>query len=727
MADFRKALYAFALVVLIVGITVPASAQSTPTCNVFSPNSIMRAESYTDLMGDLLIQCTGGTPTANGQAVPAVTLTLFTDAPVTSKITDPTPTSQTAFTEALAIVDEPNSSFAFSAAIPAQKSPVLPCGAVAAPYDANSLGVCSIVSTGVAGATYNGSAGHPNVFQGRLLPNTGGTGIQFVGMPIDPPGPGNTLLIRITNIRINSVAVTGGNVGNANSGLVHATIGSTTPNSLSFLNNTVQTSTIRNGLLSVSGTTAGPWPQCNPGSSGGSITVVEGFPSAFKTRNWANMQANGLPNAASDWVYQGTVVNPAADLNQNVPGAFYATESGFMYPGSNAFDPTPQNAPVGTTPTPGTATTINASPAPSTPFPTTGTGMSAAGTVSNGTRFVFVFSNVPVGSRATVPATVQLRNAQANAVVITGVMVNVAGADANGAGGAINTTTAVALSETGSTAVIYEVLFSNFIAIESATVPVTINPLVNLGANPPVNGSPQIGVTAVAQAGFAPFYAPGATPNPGLTQPLYPLAGGLPIPRFVNNLSSVFKLFSFTKCACDLLFPWVVGDSTFTTSIVVDNTSLDPGIAFSFQGAAQTGRVTFWYYGTKGIDVTGQNVVDATYVSQQTNILIPAGSYVATVVSPSAAGTTAGNGLVKLPGNFAGYVIAQSEFRYCHGVAAITSSLPGFGTQTYVGLVMDNNQDLTLLDNTGATTGTAVHRGNQLTPRTTNLGENFEQ
>ena len=744
MADFRKALYAVALVTLIVGITVPASAQSTPTCNVFSPNSIMRAESFTDVMGDLLVQCTGGTPTAAGQPVPAVTLTVFTDAPVTSKITDVTSAglTQAPFTEALAIIDEPNSSFAFSAASPALRNRLLACGSTGgaqlAAYDQNSLGVCSIISDGVATNTYNGITGHPNVFQGRVLPNTGGTGIQFVGVPIDPPGVGATLLIRITNIRINSVAVTGGNVGNANSGLVHATIGATTPNSLSFLNNTVQTATIRNGLLSIAGTTNGPYPQCGPTfGAGGAITLVEGFPSAWKTKNWAQMQGNGAPNLASDWQYQNTFNNPP-DLNQNVPGAFYATESGFMYPGSSTpgagnLDPTPLNAPVGTAPVPGTATAINLV-TPSTPFGSTATGLSLAGTVSNGTRFVFVFNNIPIGANASVPAAVLLQNAQSNAVINTGVMVNVAGADANGAGGSLNTTTVTRLSETGPTVVIYEVLFANFIAIEKVSVSVSIAPTINLGANPPVNGSPQIAgpnglAVAVGQAGFAPFYAPGATPNPGLTQPLYPATNGLPIPRFVNNLSANFTLFSFTKCACDLMFPWVVGDSTFTTSIVVDNASKDPGAPFSFTASAQTGRVTFWYYGTKGIDVSGggaantaTNLVDATYIPQQTTILIPAGSYVATVVSPfmqgdttdKAIGTGKGNGITKLPGAFAGYVIAQSEFRYCHGIAAITSSLPGFGTQTYVGLVMDNGNIFNGL-------------GGQLPARTSNLGENFEQ
>jgi len=48
------------------------------------------------------------------------------------------------------------------------------------------------------------------------------------------------------------------------------------------------------------------------------------------------------------------------------------------------------------------------------------------------------------------------------------------------------------------------------------------------------------------------------------------------------------------------------------------------------------------------------------------------------VISPSttvAGGQTAGNGLKPIAGPFAGYVIAQSEFQYCHGIASSLSAL----------------------------------------------------
>jgi hypothetical protein len=78
--------------------------------------------------------------------------------------------------------------------------------------------------------------------------------------------------------------------------------------------------------------------------------------------------------------------------------------------------------------------------------------------------------------------------------------------------------------------------------------------------------------------------------------------------------------------------------------------------------------------------------------SQTTTASVPAGSYVAFIISPTNAGATtqtAGNGLKPIAGNFAGYVIAQSQFQYCHGIASI--SAPGLSPQTYLGLVLDKS------------------------------------
>ncbi len=61
MADFRKWIYALAVVALLAGFTVPVSAQNAPfqcIANAGVP-PIVRAEGYTELTGDLTLNCNG--------------------------------------------------------------------------------------------------------------------------------------------------------------------------------------------------------------------------------------------------------------------------------------------------------------------------------------------------------------------------------------------------------------------------------------------------------------------------------------------------------------------------------------------------------------------------------------------------------------------------------------------------------------------------------------------
>jgi len=89
MADFRKCFYAFAGAALLAGLTIPASAQGLPvTCNTnASVPTIVRSQAYADFVGDYVLSCTGGSPTAAGQTVPQVTVTIFLNTNITSKLT----------------------------------------------------------------------------------------------------------------------------------------------------------------------------------------------------------------------------------------------------------------------------------------------------------------------------------------------------------------------------------------------------------------------------------------------------------------------------------------------------------------------------------------------------------------------------------------------------------------------------------------------------------------
>ena len=272
------------------------------------------------------------------------------------------------------------------------------------------------------------------------------------------------------------------------------------------------------------------------------------------------------------------------------------------------------------------------------------------------------------------------------------------------ASGAVAGTSLIPVDANGNGTVFYEVAFADPHAIEFANVVIYVNPTINVNATTPVGGTPQVGVTGTANASFAPFYAT-STPGVGAAQQL---TSSFPIPRFVDNPlpTPPVSLFTYGKCACDMLFPWVVGNSVINTSIVVANTSLDPcggaTCAAGFTAVPQPGKVKFWFFGTTDFNFDPTHFAPGAnpgqVIAPQTSVAVPAGSYIAFIVSPMssvAGGQTASNGLGpimdaatgKVPTPFAGYVIAQSEFQYCHGVASLGGT--GLAPQTYLGLILD--------------------------------------
>ncbi|MFN9754640.1 MAG: hypothetical protein ACK55L_04490, partial [bacterium] len=103
MADFRKWFPVLAVASLMFGAAASANAQPAFSCstNAGVP-PIVRAEVLTELVGDLILNCTGGVPTALGAAVPQVNFQIFLNTNVTSRLlSDP-------WSEALLMIDEPN-------------------------------------------------------------------------------------------------------------------------------------------------------------------------------------------------------------------------------------------------------------------------------------------------------------------------------------------------------------------------------------------------------------------------------------------------------------------------------------------------------------------------------------------------------------------------------------------------------------------------------------------
>jgi hypothetical protein len=231
--------------------------------------------------------------------------------------------------------------------------------------------------------------------------------------------------------------------------------------------------------------------------------------------------------------------------------------------------------------------------------------------------------------------------------------------------------------------VVYEVLFADPFAIESAAVPVVVAYNATLSSNAPTPN-----LTTTGTGSFAPFYTTAAA---GLA------SGTLPIPRFTPSLSSAGNLFTVVKCACDMLFPFVASGGGFDTGIAIANTSLDPGPAGSFTPGAspQSGSVTFWYYGQ------GTNAPQpAAPPSQTTSGVIPPGGSLLYVLSSGGGGITSnGGGTVTSSGldgraaNFTGYIIAQAQFQYCHAFAFIGAlgagpASPGI-SEGYLALILD--------------------------------------
>jgi hypothetical protein len=663
------------------------------SCVGTANNPLIRGEDYTALTGDIFVTCTGGIPTVAGQQVPKVDITVFTaTTSITSKLTDTSVSP--AFNEALLVIDEAGSV--------GSASGILNCGNTAggAPYSASTPLTCDILGTGGI-TTYDGLSGHPNVFQGRQVSTSAGTAIQFLGVPLDPGGPNNSggfnnRTLRLTNIRVDAtkLGIFGG--GAFTNAFINTTV---TFNGTNFGGSqfiSVVNGTVRGGIVIGSASVSEPanFLQCTAtaGLAKKSLTITEGFATAFKVRNWSQIQLNGIPPAGpAGWIYDAALnatATPdwnATDVNQNVPNALYNTESGFMYPATLA-NPVPGNPPPGTGPS-------GAAPV-GTPLVNSPGGIALAGTVTQGTRIAVRFGTAPVGSNPTFPNIVTLTSNN----IPTGAMALVTGSDANGAGGTpVTTSGSTPVASAAGGVAVYEVLFSTSGAIETATITISVAPKVDLTASP---ATPEI-ASFTASAGFAPFYAAstGAGTASLMTSTLITTGSGssavtsFPIPRFIDSLQGPVTLYDYSRCACDLLFPWVVGDSTFTTSIVVANTSLDPCAGGSsctagFSAKPQAGKVTFWYFGTTGISLDPATPI-STQASQTSTSSVPAGSYLAHIISPSAAGTTVANGLVKLAANFAGYVIAQAQFQYCHGVASISANVPGFGTQTYIGLTLD--------------------------------------
>jgi len=698
MADFRKCLLAFALVALLASL---ASAQNPALQCTFnaSVTPTVRSEGLTELMGDIVLNCTGGTPTALGNPVPQANITVNLTVPVTSRVVKSVG-GGAYFTEVLLLVDEPHSTSnvtypntgtvpnAGVAASDPGKVQLSQCDAVNA-----NVGICSMLGTGNglgtydprnngmgAATIYNNQAVRPNVFQARV--GASNYQVTFFGVPIDPPGTAGSRIIRITNLRGNATIL------GVSTGVVPSTITaylSVNPPNLLPLNNPQQTvAYVGKGLSTsvVDGSMTAPvkFVQCVDANldlaksrtkklgttvpqdgTQFKVRYDEGFASAWKEKNiYEHLQNAGSMVISADrktltGITAANYATTANETNQDVPGSNYFSESGFevgaaTYPGVT---------PAGFGPYE-TASWVN------TVWTDQGRGQQKIGTANQGTRLMAQFASVPTGVILYTPTILPL-TVPANSSFVSGFAVLVS-TDASGAGdySAISGTTADTVAGTGvfsqavvpsSGIVVYEILYDDPFNIERMEIPVTVAFIADAG-----NNSPQPNVQSTVVGGYAPQSSAGT----------WDLSNAYPIPRFIPDQPTL-NTFIVVKCSCNLLFPWAVYTQGYDTGVAISNTTLDP-----YGTTPQQGNVTAYYY------------MNSTQVKKSTTQVVPGGQTVVWTLS--------GGGTFGMPGidnGFAGYIIAQSEFQLCHGYAYISSfgalpTSPGT-SEGYLGIVLDKD------------------------------------
>jgi len=616
MADFRRLLTALCLVALFVGL---ASAQgginggSTMACSTTTTvTPTVRSEGFTELVGDIVLNCTGGSPVAFGQPIPQANITVFLNTQVTSRVLSTTGGN---VSEALLMIDEPGSStvtgYGPGLGQMVCSTPLGGCleyvGNAATCNQVTNPSSCGVPSTGTGAF-----AAAPNVFQGVVS----GNAVTFYGVPILPPSSTGSRIYRITNIRANATAISG---GGATPGSITGSISISPANAFTINQFTFTVAAVQAGLSTAlrnaanTGSSSGNnFNQCSGASFGTSSGVLlqytPNFPTAFKTRT-----AVGTFQGPNGTFYSNT--NPTASSGtsttfQNVPGQVYNSESGFILPVANG----------------------------------------TAGLADWGTRLKAVFSNVPSGVSVYVStynvASITTASSNQAQLVVSETAPDATFGQVQGASSTNFPSSALSVGYTqvtivnGTGTATWEVLNNNY----TTATPLAFGVYISYSSSPQTN-TPTPGPMSVNMS-YAPNPTNGAFSASNAANP----ASVNIIPRFADT--STAKTFATVNiCQTVLLFPFVVTNSGgFETGIAISNTTQDP-----FGTNVQTGSCQMNWY-TAG--ASGTNPAAGTTPA------IPGG----TTYSGVASNTTWGVGSTA----FTGYMFAICNFQYAHGYAAIT-------------------------------------------------------
>jgi hypothetical protein len=735
MADFRKIFYAVAMPALFVGLSATAYAQQCDVGSVVPPD--LRQEGRAELVGDILIRCTGGTPTPAGNIVPSVNIRVQLNTAITSQLLGNAGGGEN---EVLLIVDEPNSGrYAPNNMLPGQTGErgLLACGQTGAPDNSPSgLNVCRIVAPTHPSRTYDGLAngwtgqdnqgnsytctgtdpdgegpapvtpapgtfgcGRPNVFQGHYVGSVTSARniIEFSGVPFDPPGnirfnsadddgsPNKTPWVRtfrIVNIRVDASSTSAPEI------FANVAFSGDTQASVDNANNILVARNRFPAFLTPTASGTGSFIQCIEKSiSEQSLSGIRNNPRTFPSTYIRFTE--GFDEA---WKVQGWAQIQANSLVNITGGGNYgAYDEGFDVPSTYIRQNVPGaiyhtesgfSAPGGT----GFAGPAGQNPPVGTGFqiPPTGlnqtisnsTGVATAGVATNGTRLQIVFNNIPTGVTLYTPEVVYLTRKGTN--VVTGIAIRNSATDPRqGAFVSPSSPSPTDWQAIGTNRLaVYEMFYVDYTAEEDMTVPIGI--ATNLSQLPQ-----SITTATTVSGGLAPIGTP--------LLALFSSDSNGRLPRFVEDVQQAGStLFTLEKCNCNLLFPFVSNASGFDTGIAIANTSLSPTDPTYIQTLPQSGPVQFWYFAggsmvrTECTNAANKGVCPGT-------TFVPAGG-VMTFTAYHGSNTWGLNGA---PSGFTGYMIAKTGFQYCHGFAYFSdlnrAVIPGvYGTSVgYLALVMD--------------------------------------
>jgi len=651
MLDSRKIFLALAVLMIasvsasaqvILPLSCVAQAAGTPS---------IRAEGVTELAGDVLIICNGGTPKAFNENLPQVNIQVFTSPSIniTSRLLTGSSPGTASFSEALLFIDEPTPS----------KQTI--CGSTAYPYSIPSGSGQSIIS-GVCG-NHLGSGTNPagigtyDPDNPSLLGGTRGNTYQarqpaantliWQGVPFDPPGSLTSRILRLTNVRLNASQLGVPSGAQASVSLVISTSASGVSNPIALpITNPAPTVAIAQNSLTFSVVDADTCLQCENANKDffndnskvlGGTTSCDGdimrlryqelFPSVFRRRNIAGGGSV-------------TATTPPTPENQYVLGFPFETETGYYRKDANGSR--------------WESTVLNGSKV-------SGDSSGTLGLADHGTRLIARFNNVQNGIQIWVEndaPVVSIQGGNLSSTVATG-RARLTSTDANGAGtfSATSTTTSSPgypvnqVSVVGGTgSAVWEIINADTTAIERVNIKVFVAYLANT-----TNNLPSLGAATV-NGNLAPISTVAGASN------------SAPLPRFVDTATNKAFL-TINSCRTNILFPFVSNQAGFDTGLAISNTSKDP-----FGTSLQTGACTVNFYG-----VVGSSNVCLSFPSPS----ITGGQHFVWSLS--------NGGAVTATAGFQGYVIAQCQFQYGHGYAFISDLGAQKLAQGYLALVMDDS------------------------------------